>query len=88
MAVMMRFQFLEDREQLGIILEFKTVRDKKISLQQAARVVLQQITQRQYAAQLQQLGIQHILKVGLAFRGKHVKVLSEENVIYETTDAG
>jgi hypothetical protein len=67
----------KDREQLGIILEFKTVREKKTSLKQAAKDALQQIIQRQYAAQLHQLGIHNILQMGLAFRGKHVFVLPE-----------
>jgi Predicted AAA-ATPase/PD-(D/E)XK nuclease superfamily len=66
----------KDREQLGIILEFKTVRDKKASLKKAAQEAVQQITNREYAAQLQQLNIQNILKIGLAFRGKQVVVLS------------
>ena len=70
----------KDREQLGIILEFKTVREKKTSLKQAARDALQQIIQRQYAAQLHQQGIHNILQIGLAFRGKQVFVLPELTV--------
>ncbi len=66
----------KDREQLGIILEFKTVREKKTPLKKAAQDALQQIVQRQYAAQLHQHGIHNILQMGLAFRGKQVFVLS------------
>jgi Predicted AAA-ATPase/PD-(D/E)XK nuclease superfamily len=73
----------KDREQLGIILEFKTVRDKKISLKKAAQEAVQQITNREYAAQLHQLGIQNILKIGLAFRGKQVTILAEGKVATE-----
>lgn len=67
----------KDREQLGIILEFKTVREKKTPLKKAAQDALQQIIQRQYAAQLHQQGIHNILQMGLAFRGKQVFVLPE-----------
>ncbi len=70
----------KDREQLGIILEFKTVREKKTSLKQAAQDALRQIIQRQYAAQLHQQGIHNILQMGLAFRGKQVFVLPELTV--------
>ncbi len=67
----------KDREQLGIILEFKTVREKKTPLKKAAQDALQQIIQRQYAAQLHQQGIHNILQMSLAFRGKQVFVLPE-----------
>ena len=70
----------KDCEQLGIILEFKTVREKKTSLKKAAGDALQQIIHRQYAAQLQQQNVHNILQMGLAFRGKQVVVLSELTV--------
>lgn len=67
----------KDIEQLGIILEFKTVLDDTTELQTAAEQAIQQIHQRQYIAELQQHGLQRILIMGLAFRGKKVFLLSE-----------
>ena len=67
----------KDIEQLGIILEFKTVLDEDSALPIAAEQAIQQINQRHYAAELQQRGLQRILKMGLAFRGKKVYVLTE-----------
>jgi Predicted AAA-ATPase/PD-(D/E)XK nuclease superfamily len=62
----------KDTEQLGIVIEFKTVRDEKIDLKSAATDALQQIEQRAYAAELNQRGIQQVLKMGLAFRNKEI----------------
>jgi Predicted AAA-ATPase/PD-(D/E)XK nuclease superfamily len=62
----------KDTEQLGVVIEFKTVRDEKIDLKSAATDALQQIEQRAYTAELNQRGIQHVLKMGLAFRNKEV----------------
>jgi Predicted AAA-ATPase/PD-(D/E)XK nuclease superfamily len=73
----------KDREQLGVILEFKTVRDPEMDLKQAAQDALRQIAQRRYAAELQQLGIERILQLGLAFRGKQVAVLAEGDIAVE-----
>lgn len=67
----------KDIEQLGIILEFKTVLDENTPLPIAAEQAIQQINQRQYVTELQNRGLQHILKMGLAFRGKKVYILSE-----------
>lgn len=63
----------KDIEQLGIVIEFKTVRSNDpMDLTEAAQEALQQIEQRAYAVELKQRGIQHILKMGLAFRNKQV----------------
>ena len=67
----------KDIEQLGIILEFKTVLNEDTALPVAAEQAIQQINQRQYAVELQNRGLQRILKMGLAFRGKKVFILSE-----------
>jgi hypothetical protein len=82
----------KDPEQLGIILEFKTAREKKITLRKAADDALRQINERQYSAELWRQGIHKILKIGLAFRGKHVCVVTEAETYSEiklpdTTDA-
>jgi Predicted AAA-ATPase/PD-(D/E)XK nuclease superfamily len=72
----------KDIEQLGILLEFKTVLDESTSLPTAAEQALQQIDQRHYAVELQSRGLQRILKIGLAFRGKKVHVLSAHEFAY------
>jgi len=66
----------KDPEQLGIILEFKTVREPDADLKQAAIKAVEQITQRRYEITLKQKGIHRMVKVGLAFRGKEVEVYS------------
>jgi hypothetical protein len=65
----------KDLNRRGIILEFKTAK-KAENLQEAAKKALQQINDKQYEAELRQLGIQSILKLGLAFRGKDVAIVS------------
>lgn len=72
----------KDLTKLAIILELKslvlakTVSDKKLAvlLDQAAKQALAQIEERQYISDLQQRGLQKILKIGVAFAGKHLKV--------------
>ncbi len=67
----------KDPEQPGIILEFKTAREKKTTLKKAAADALRQINERQYSAELRRQGIHNILKIGLAFRGKQVCIVTE-----------
>ncbi len=65
-----------DKAKLGIVLEFKTAEaaeDLAIVAQQA----LQQVKDKQYEAELKQAGVQSVLKLGLAFKGKEVEVVSE-----------
>lgn len=66
-----------DKSKLGLVLEFKTLRDPAISLTQGAEQALQQVIDRRYAGTLRAQGIQQVLQVGLAFRGKDVKVIAE-----------
>jgi Predicted AAA-ATPase/PD-(D/E)XK nuclease superfamily len=68
----------KDPEQLGIILEFKTVFEENADLGIAAKQAMQQINQRNYAAELEHRGIQRILKMALVFRGKKVHVLTDQ----------
>jgi Predicted AAA-ATPase/PD-(D/E)XK nuclease superfamily len=70
----------KDIEQLGIVIEFKTVRDEKIDLKSAAAEALQQIEHRAYATELKQRGLQRILKMGLAFRNKEVTMQTQFDV--------
>ncbi len=59
----------------GIIIEFKKVR-KAINetLEAAADAALAQIEEKQYAVELQKRNITNIIKLGIAFEGKHVLV--------------
>lgn len=71
----------KDPEQLGIILEFKTALEKKVSLKQAAVQAMQQINSRDYENELRRRGIERILKMAMAFRGKQVHVLTDDTVV-------
>lgn len=67
----------KDLQQYGIILEFKTIREKKTTLRAAAQEALGQINARQYSTELRGRGLKNILKIGVAFRGKQVFTLTE-----------
>jgi hypothetical protein len=67
----------KDRSELGIVMEFKVVRDPAKDLKLAAQDALNQINARQYKTTLRQKGITKILQLGLAFCGKQVELLSE-----------
>lgn len=70
-----------DKNQLGIILEFKVAFpeiDK--SLSKAANAALKQIEAKNYQSELSQQGIKKILAVGIAFQGKEVAV--QEKTLY------
>lgn len=62
-----------DKKRLGIVFEFKKARDKE-TLTEAARAALQQIDDKQYESELQQLGVVRVLKLGIAFAGKQVHI--------------
>lgn len=66
-----------DKTQLGIVMEFKVAHGKQ-TLEESAEEALFQINHRGYVAQLGSEGIQHILKLGIAFSGKKVAVVSEK----------
>lgn len=57
-------------------MEFKTVRGGQ-GLEESAAEALAQINQRGYEQQLRHEGVQRILKLGMAFSGKQVAVVSE-----------
>ena len=73
-----------DRTQLGIVMEFKTVQEEKITLTKAADDALQQIITRNYAQTLRSKGIQTILQMGLAFHHKQVAVASATSYSNDT----
>lgn len=62
----------------GILMEFKTSRsDDGQQLAALAEAALEQINDRQYDASLRERGIGEIIKYGIAFSGKRVKVISQ-----------
>jgi hypothetical protein len=64
-----------NQSQPGFVLEFKSV-DKmdNITLEQACDIALEQIENKQYAAELQAQGIKQVYPVAIAFEGKRVLV--------------
>jgi hypothetical protein len=64
---------LRPEKDFGIILEFKRCENKK-ELTQMAEKALQQITEKDYAAELQSAGAQKIMQIGIAFYGKTVEI--------------
>jgi hypothetical protein len=63
----------QNKQRLGIILEIKIT--KEDDLQKTAEQALDQIDKQQYEAELKQRGISHILKIGIAFKGKKLALL-------------
>ena len=63
-----------DKSRVGILMEFKNTRDKKVDLQSLAKEALTQINDKEYAAALAMDGVKNVKKFGLAFCGKQVAV--------------
>jgi len=63
----------KDPEKLGILIECKAARAKD-KLETIAKQALTQINTQQYTAELQHYNINRLLKIGIAFRGKKLKV--------------
>ena len=62
----------------GIIMEFKW--GKKLSdqeLEKCAWEALQQIEDRNYDRELEEIGVKQVLELGIAFSGKHVRIVSK-----------
>jgi hypothetical protein len=65
-------------KELGIVMEFKKIDEfETIDLEEAAASALEQIEKKRYAQELQDRGVQRILRLALAFKGKHVLIRSE-----------
>ena len=63
----------QNKEKMGVIFEFKKVRSlAPTALQEGADEALSQIEDKRYANELRSQGIQSILLLGMAFRGKEV----------------
>ena len=66
----------KDPQQWGIILEFKVATESDLNV--SAQDALAQIQRRDYATSLRQKGLENILQMGLAFKGKEVAVAAHE----------
>ncbi|SET87491.1 PD-(D/E)XK nuclease superfamily protein [[Clostridium] aminophilum] len=63
----------------GIIMELKAGRSlDELALDRLAKEALHQIGERKYEAEMQEEGISDILKLGIAFSGKNVRILTEK----------
>ncbi|MGN1406434.1 MAG: AAA family ATPase [Erysipelotrichaceae bacterium] len=58
----------------GFIFEFKHAKDEKADLSLLAEKALNQINEKKYDTELKSLGIQAIIKIGIAFRGKEATI--------------
>jgi predicted AAA-ATPase/PD-(D/E)XK nuclease superfamily protein len=68
----------KNRQELGIVIEFKKIGNAdKGDLELAATAALQQIEDRQYDVELKNRGINRILHLGMAFKGKNVVIRSK-----------
>lgn len=66
----------KDKTKAGIILEFKTAKDEH-SLEQEAKLALQQIKHKEYLIKINQHGVKQVLLIGLAFCGKKLAMSHE-----------
>ena len=63
----------------GIIMELKAGRSlDELALDRLAKEALHQIGERKYEAEMKEEGISDILKLGIAFSGKNVRILTEK----------
>ena len=58
----------------GFIFEFKYTKNNKDDLSKLAETALQQIDEKRYDAELRDIGVANIIKIGIAFRGKQAVV--------------
>ena len=64
-----------DQAGRGIVIEFKKVNHKKNeTLEIAVQKALEQIEEKKYETELQQMGVKDITKIGIAFDGKRTLV--------------
>ena len=65
----------------GFIFEFKHTKDKKENLNVLASLALSQIEDKKYDSELMSNGVKHIVKIGIAFRGKETAVKQKTIII-------
>ncbi len=63
-----------DQQLPGFIFELKASRDQKEDLEQLAQTALNQIREKQYETEMRSSGLNAIIRMGIAFRGKEVSV--------------
>ena len=73
-------QLLPLRKQLpGILIELKAGKDlSEAQLEDLSKVALQQINDRAYSVELQAMKVPSVVKMGLAFSGKHARISGEQ----------
>ena len=73
-------QLLPLRKQLpGILIELKAGKDlSEAQLEDLSKVALQQINDRAYSVELQAMKVSSVVKMGLAFSGKHARISVEQ----------
>lgn len=64
----------------GFIFEFKHAKNEH-RLEQAANNALSQIEDKKYDTKMRSEGITKIVKIGISFSGKHVKLVSEDEIV-------
>jgi PleD family two-component response regulator len=69
---------LRPEKDFGIIIEFKRCENKK-DLNKMAEKAQQQITEKDYATELQSARAQKIMSIGIAFCGKSVEIALNHN---------
>lgn len=70
----------KDKSKNGVVIEFKKASALKgESLDEALSSALRQIDDRKYDAELRATGISHVGKLGIAFKGKRVKMSTTAN---------
>jgi hypothetical protein len=77
--------FAKDKNKPSILFEFKRVKDdsknRNEMLEKTAIDAVHQITKNGYIAELKQHGAKEVIKIGLAFCGKHFKIYHEIEVL-------
>ena len=58
----------------GFLFEFKYTKDARENLESLADKALQQIDDKKYDTELRNAGVESIIKIGIAFRGKNAVV--------------
>ncbi|OPZ89316.1 MAG: hypothetical protein BWY74_02780 [Firmicutes bacterium ADurb.Bin419] len=67
----------KDKSKKGIIIEFKKVdKFEEETLETALQAALKQIEEKKYDSDLKAIGIKDIVKLGIVFKGKEVKIAS------------
>ena len=63
-----------DQQLPGFLFELKASRDQKDDLEQLAQTALDQIQEKQYETEMRSAGVNTVIRMGIAFRGKEVVV--------------